>query len=96
MGETTQTAYQNLKKGDAHFYTLFNRYHGLMDALGVNDATLSQLVYQLRSQPNIRASKISGSGLGDCVIGLGTCNREAFTDYKHFTLNIAQQGAHIA
>lgn len=70
MGQNTQAAYQALQSqqwGD--FYLLINSYQGLMDALGVNDGVLSQLVYGLRH--SLPASKISGSGLGDCVLGFG-------------------------
>lgn len=54
---------------------LMNIHQGLMDALGVNNGRLSELVYALREDPNIYGSKISGSGLGDCVIGLGKAMR---------------------
>lgn len=73
MGNTTRQAMQTLSNrqfGD--FFALCDVYQGLMDALGVSDATLSQLVYQLRADNHIQAAKISGSGLGDCVIGFGS------------------------
>lgn len=54
---------------------LMNINHGLMDALGVSNAELSALVYELREDPMILGSKISGSGLGDCVVGLGQAMR---------------------
>lgn len=50
---------------------LMNIYQGLMDALGVNDAVLSDIIYSLRQSDAILGAKISGSGLGDCVIALG-------------------------
>jgi mevalonate kinase len=50
---------------------LMNINQGFMEALGVCDATLANLVYQLRGLSGIFGSKISGSGLGDCVVGLG-------------------------
>jgi mevalonate kinase len=50
---------------------LMNVAQGLMDAIGVNDATLSGLVYALRGDPAVLGAKISGSGLGDCVVALG-------------------------
>jgi len=53
------------------FGELMNVYHGLLDALGVNNAVLSELVYALRSDENIYGAKISGAGMGDCVIALG-------------------------
>lgn len=51
---------------------LMNIHQGLQDAIGVNNSILSELIFSLRQNPNIYGAKISGSGLGDCVIGLGT------------------------
>jgi mevalonate kinase len=50
---------------------LMNIHQGLQDALGVNNKILSELIYKLRADSKIHGAKISGSGLGDCVIGLG-------------------------
>lgn len=73
---------------------LVNINQGLMDALGVNDARLSELVYALRADPDILGSKISGAGLGDCVIGIGRSNR---TDWPGLLLplEISQAGVTI-
>jgi mevalonate kinase len=45
---------------------------GLMNALGVGTTALDQLIHCLNENENIYGAKISGSGLGDCVIGIGT------------------------
>ncbi len=50
---------------------MMNINHGLMDAIGVNNEALSNIVFALRADPGILGAKISGSGLGDCAIGLG-------------------------
>ncbi len=50
---------------------LMNHAHGLMEALGVGTPELSALCWALRSAPTIYGAKISGSGLGDAVVGLG-------------------------
>ena len=50
---------------------LMNLGQGLMDAIGVNNARLSEMNYALREAEGVLGSKISGSGLGDCVIALG-------------------------
>lgn len=69
MGQTTKTALMHLQQNDlSDFYLLVNGYQGLMDALGVNDAALAQIIYQTRQDSNTLASKISGSGLGDCAL----------------------------
>lgn len=44
---------------------------GLMSSLGVNTRILQAIVDDLLAQPTILGAKISGAGLGDCVIGLG-------------------------
>ena len=42
-----------------------------MVALGVCDDTLAAIIAEMERSPGIRVAKISGSGLGDCVLGLG-------------------------
>ena len=44
---------------------------GFMVALGVSTFLLDTLVWQLK-ELGVLGAKISGSGLGDCVIGLGS------------------------
>lgn len=44
---------------------------GLMEALGVNVPELQACVSQLQANPAILGAKISGSGFGDCAVGLG-------------------------
>jgi mevalonate kinase len=53
------------------FGQMLNIAQGLMDALGVNNSALSKIIYDLRADPAILGAKISGSGLGDCAVGLG-------------------------
>ena len=49
---------------------LMNIHQGLQDALGVNTEILSKIIFGLRASPGMLGAKISGSGMGDCVIGL--------------------------
>lgn len=44
---------------------------GLMNALKVGSPLLNQIVDRLNQEPYIWGAKISGAGLGDCVLGLG-------------------------
>jgi mevalonate kinase len=70
---------------------LVNLHHGLQSAMGCSDETLEYLIYQLRKQEGISGAKISGSGLGDCVIGLG--NSEAkVSGYDHFSIDVDPEG----
>jgi mevalonate kinase len=67
---------------------IFNTYNGLMHAIGVSDKVLSSLVEDLRCYSGIYGSKISGAGLGDCIIGLGS----VIEDIKQIPVNISKQG----
>ena len=76
IGATVKRAFAAAAKGDwPALGELMNVNQGLMDALGVNNAKLAELVFALREDPQIYGSKISGSGLGDCVVGLGKAMR---------------------
>lgn len=61
---------------------IFNIHQGLQDSLGVNDFILSEIIYSLRKDSNILGAKISGSGLGDCIIAFG--NNNLLIDRKYF------------
>ena len=50
---------------------LMNLQQGYMVALGVNTPALQDVIEKLYQQEEILGAKISGSGLGDCAIGLG-------------------------
>ena len=76
IGELVKRAFEAAAHDDwAAMGELMNVNQGLMDALGVNNAKLAELVFALRADPKIHGSKISGSGLGDCVVGLGKAMR---------------------
>ena len=47
----------------------------LMEGIGVSNEKLSMMAYALCNDRRILGAKISGSGLGDCVIGLGRSKR---------------------
>lgn len=48
-----------------------NLGQSLMDDLGVNTPELAAIIDALRADPGIYGAKISGSGLGDCAVGIG-------------------------
>lgn len=49
-----------------------NVQQGFLNALGVSDEKLENILFQMRKDTGILGAKISGSGLGDCLIGLGS------------------------
>lgn len=100
MGQTTLAAFKALQQENLSlFYSLFKTYQDLMAQLGVSDATLSLLIEALSGCPSIQAAKISGSGLGDCVIGLGSLencpdsSKNILDGYQQLQVNITLQGA---
>lgn len=68
---------------------IMNIQQGLMDALGVNTHELHSIVYTLRTQPHILGAKISGSGLGDCAIGLGKLTDEV---QNELSVRVSERG----
>lgn len=51
--------------------TVMNAGQQLMAELGVCDDALAEIVGHMQTMPPIHGAKISGSGLGDCVLGIG-------------------------
>lgn len=92
MEKCSQKAAEAIKSQDWSLVgQLLNINQGLMEAIGVSDQRLSEICYALRQQPGIFGAKISGSGLGDCVIGLGKMQRENFP-YPVLPLEISSKG----
>ncbi len=54
------------------FAEALTAYQTRMEALGVSDETLDGIITSARASDGLMATKISGSGLGDCVLALGT------------------------
>ena len=78
IGQCAFEGIAHARKG--HFEKLgevMNIQQGLMDALGVNLPVMQNIITYLRDQPGIVGAKISGSGMGDCVVGLG----DSFDDF---------------
>lgn len=70
---------------------LFNEAQTFMDQLGVNNAILKDIIQTLRQQPHVLGAKISGSGLGDCAIGLAQVDDGIFpTDDEQKKLGVKQ------
>lgn len=73
---------------------LFDLHQGLQAALGCSDDTLDYLLHQLRGQAKVTGAKISGSGLGDCLIALGNPDARV-SGYEHFPVEIDPQGVRL-
>lgn len=75
----------------AAFGRILNRNQELMDAMGVNTPELQEIVERLQSAPEIFGAKISGSGLGDCAVGIGVADLEGI-NYPVYHLEITPVG----
>ncbi len=75
---------------------VMNIQQGIMNALQVGTPVLNQLIDALNNTPGIYGAKISGSGLGDCVIAIGA-NKHVGVDQgnqpiENIPLSVSFQG----
>lgn len=95
MGASAEQAAGAIERGEWQAVAeLMNINQGLMDAIGVCDGKLAGIVYALRKDPGVLGAKISGSGLGDCIIGLGRARNEAFS-YDQLPTAMASEGLEV-
>ncbi len=73
------------------FGKVLNRNQELMDAMGVNTPELQEIVEALQASPDIFGAKISGSGMGDCAVGIGHADMKEL-DYPVYHLEITPAG----
>ena len=92
MGKITEAARSAMEAGDwPKVGQHMNAFHTCQQALGTSNEDLEDLVGGLREQPGILGAKISGSGLGDCVVGLGQADAEVET-FEKVPVAIGQEG----
>ena len=73
------------------FGLLLDVNQGMMEALGVITPSLAEAVYRLRDDAGILGAKVSGAGLGDCVIGLGNLQARS-SGLQILDVRAAEQG----
>ncbi len=72
IGECGRMGVKIVRAGDwQQLGQLMSIQQGLMQSLQVCDETLQTLIHTMKQVPGIKGAKISGSGLGDCIVGLG-------------------------
>ncbi|HVE43622.1 MAG TPA: mevalonate kinase [Gammaproteobacteria bacterium] len=72
IGQCVTEGIALLRSGDeGGFGKMMTTQQGMMKALGVSTPQLCDMASHLNQQLGISGAKISGAGLGDCVIGLG-------------------------
>lgn len=57
---------------------VFNIHQSLQDAIGVNDQYMQAIINECCRLPDVLGAKISGAGLGDCVLILGKVPKNYF------------------
>jgi mevalonate kinase len=57
---------------------VLNDGQALMERLGVSDDRLESMLAWLRARAGVWGAKISGSGLGDCVLAIGTAEAKVW------------------
>ena len=93
MGQIASSTITLLERGNFEMAgNLFGKYQILMEQLGVCDDTLKDMVTKLQNDSNVLGAKISGSGLGDCVISLGIPAKK-LEGYQNIPVKISDRGA---
>jgi mevalonate kinase len=93
MDQCSLEAVAAIKKQDLQCLgELMNINQGLQDSIGVSNARLVELIFALRKRKEIQGAKISGAGLGDCVIGLGKISSKSDTQIEQIELDLTFNG----
>lgn len=77
---------------------LFNAQQALMRELHLSTPLLEGIVETLNKDPNIYGCKISGAGLGDCIIAVGSFRKNIFSNHatiKPITFQYAETGVRL-
>ncbi|MBN2161960.1 MAG: hypothetical protein JXR25_03845 [Pontiellaceae bacterium] len=92
MDASVGDAVELLRRQDyAAFGLILNRNQELMDQMGVNTPELEWIVKMLQSASGMFGAKISGSGLGDCAIGVGHAELPP-SGYPVYQLEVSESG----
>lgn len=95
IGETVELGRAALlERNDKRFGQILDEGHTLMQQLGVSTRELDHCAELLRKQSHIFGAKISGSGLGDCVVGWGSA-KSVSIPYETHHLTTAAEGIRI-
>jgi len=93
MEQATQAAATAIRQNDQDALAgALQAGQAVMCAYGVCDENLAQLITRFEGQEGIKAAKISGSGLGDCVLALGRLPEGALAPYRQIPVRIVAEG----
>lgn len=92
MDESVHAAVSSLRENDLPIFgKILNCNQQLMDEMGVNTPELQDIVAALQNDPGIAGAKISGSGMGDCAVGIGDAQLPEL-DYPVYHLETTPTG----
>ncbi len=96
MGALSTRGFAALRGGRlAEFAACLERGQAYMEKLGVCDERLAEIVAALRLLPSVKAVKISGSGLGDCVLAWGELPEDAELPGEIIPISISNHGVRL-
>lgn len=95
MDRSIDIAIPAIRRGDWETLgRVLNENQDRMKALGVSNRALDDIASRLLADPGIPGAKISGSGLGDCVVGIGN-RAPGEMPYEVIPVSICTEGARV-
>jgi mevalonate kinase len=99
MGECTQKAACAFKENrDEEWYACIDQYYDFQKQLGTSDEKLEKMIALARGSSKSVASKISGAGLGDCIVVLGEVDQDvwrAMSDVQIIEIHQVDEGVEL-
>jgi mevalonate kinase len=99
MGECVAQGVDALSHDHAEkFYASVDRYYLLQKQLGTSDDLIDQMIDLSRQSQTALAAKISGAGLGDCILVIGEMDKNLWRpmkDIQVIEVEIVSEGVHL-
>lgn len=96
MDRSVREATQKLSASDWEgLGALLNKNQILMEEMGLSTPELDEIIAALQGDSHILGAKISGSGLGDCAVGLGAAKLGNDFSYSVYPLEISRSGIRL-
>ncbi len=99
MGNCTLSAVNFLKENRfEEWFACINQYYDLQKKLGTTDEKLEKMIVLARGSSKAVASKISGAGLGDCIVVLGEVDKDVWrsmSDVQIIEIHQVDEGVQV-
>ena len=96
LGLLSEKGRQAAEKGNWELFgQLMNEQQLVFDQMELSTPAIAAILAAMKKQPAIRGAKISGAGLGDCVIGLGKFAPPESFPYAGLPMRISNEGTSI-